>query len=86
MVRQYPAMVAALAPLESAIAELRLSPRGAWQVKLASGLELELGRGDVEPRLARFVSAWPHLVARGVAPQHADLRYPNGFALRRVKS
>jgi len=86
MVRQYPAMAAALAPLESAIAELRLSPRGAWQVKLESGLELELGRGDVEPRLARFVAAWPLLAARGVEPQHADLRYPNGFALRRGRS
>jgi cell division protein FtsQ len=82
IVRQYPAMAAALAPLGSAIAELRLSPRGAWQVKLESGVELELGRGDVEARLARFAAAWPLLVARGIAPQHADLRYPNGFALR----
>jgi len=82
MARQYPALVAALAPLPSPIAELRLSARGAWQVKLASGLELMLGRGDVEPRLARFVRAWPQLEARGIAPRHADLRYPNGFALR----
>ena len=82
MVRQYPALAASVAPLESAIAELRLSVRGAWQVKLESGLELELGRGEVEPRLARFVAAWPLLAARGIASQHADLRYPNGFALR----
>jgi cell division protein FtsQ len=86
MARQYPTMVAAVAPLESAIAELRLSARGAWQLKLATGLELELGRGEVEPRLARFVEAWPQLVARGVETQHADLRYPNGFALRRGKA
>jgi len=82
MARRYAAMAAALAPLDSAIAELRLSPRGAWQVKLESGLELEIGRGDVEPRVARFAAAWPELMARGIEAQHADLRYPNGFALR----
>ena len=86
MARQYPAMVSALAALDSPIAELRLSARGAWQVKLASGLELELGRGDVETRMARFVAAWPQLAARGIAPQHADLRYPNGFAVRKALS
>lgn len=83
MAHQYPAMVAALGPLGSAIAEVRLSARGAWQVTLDSGLELDLGRGGVEARLARFVSAWPQLTARGIAPAHADLRYPNGFALRK---
>jgi len=44
---------------------------------------LELGRHDMEARIARLVSAWPDLQARGVVTAHADLRYPNGFALRR---
>jgi len=86
MARQYPALAAALAPLGSAIAEVRLSARGAWQVTLDSGLDLDLGRGAVEARIARFVSAWPELAARGIAAAHADLRYPNGFALRRTRA
>jgi cell division protein FtsQ len=86
MARQYPAIARALEPLASPLAELRLSARGAWQVTLASGLALELGRGDIETRLARFVSAWPELAAQGVATSHADLRYANGFALRRALS
>ena len=86
MARQYPALAAALGPLGSAIAEVRLSARGAWQVTLDSGLDLDLGRGGVEARIARFVSAWPELAARGIVTAHADLRYPNGFALRRMKS
>src|SRR6185437_4548762 len=45
-----------LAPLASPIAELRLSARGAWQVLLDSGLVLELDRGDVAPRIQRFVA------------------------------
>jgi len=82
MVGEYPALRDAIAPLASAITELRLSPRGAWQVTLESGLALDLGRGDIQSRLARFVSAWPQLASRGVETRHADLRYANGFAVR----
>lgn len=82
MVQQYRAIVPLLAPLASPIAELRLSARGGWQVLLDSGLTLDLGRGDVGPRLERFVAAWPGLAKRGVETKHADLRYANGFALR----
>jgi cell division protein FtsQ len=62
---------------------VRVSPRGAWQVVLESGLVLELGRGDIHSRLARFIAAWPQLAAQGVETRHADLRYANGFALQR---
>lgn len=82
MAQEYAAIAPMLAPLASPIAELRLSARGGWQVTLDSGLALELGRGDVGPRIQRFVAAWPGLAARGVETRHADLRYANGFALR----
>jgi len=86
MAREYPAIVAALAPLSGTIAELRLSRRGAWQVLLGRGegelLTLELGRGDIHARLARFVAAWPQVAANGVETPHADLRYASGFALQ----
>jgi cell division protein FtsQ len=82
MAAEYPRLGAALAPIGSAIAELRLSPRGAWQVALASGLVIELGRGEVVPRAELFAAAWPRLAAQNVETKHADLRYPNGFAVR----
>ncbi len=82
LAREYALLAAAAAPLESPIAELRLSARGAWQATLESGLVLELGRSDMEARIARLALAWPELRARGVSAMHADLRYPNGFALR----
>ena len=84
MARQYLPLAKALTPLASPVAELRLSARGAWQVVLASGLVLELGRTDIEPRIERFAAAWPGLVAHDVETKHVDLRYANGFALRRV--
>jgi len=84
MAEEYAALARIAAPLASPVAELRLSPRGAWQLLLESGLTIELGRGDVHPRLERFVNAWPGLVERGVRTTHADLRYANGFAVRRA--
>jgi cell division protein FtsQ len=85
MARELPAILTALQPLGSPLAELKLSPRGAWQVVLASGLTLELGRTDLAARIARFAEAWPRVAAdAGPVPAYADLRYPNGFALRRA--
>ena len=63
-------------------AEVTVSPRRAWQMKLANGLTLELGREQVEARLARFVSAYGRTVAKlGRRVDYIDLRYPNGFAV-----
>ena len=84
MARAYPSIARSLEPLRDPLAELRHSPRGGWQVQLESGLVIELGRGDVEARISRFVAAAPHLAGQGFAMRHADLRYPNGFAVRRV--
>lgn len=85
MTREYPGIVSVLAPLKTAVTELRLSARGGWHVELDSGLSLELGRGELQPRLQRFVAAWPALVAQGVDTKRVDLRYPNGFAVTRNK-
>jgi len=63
--------------------QVRMSPRRAWQVKLQSGLMLELGREQVEERLARFVAAYDRTFGRlGRRIEHVDLRYSNGFAVR----
>ena len=83
MLHQYAMLAGALKPIESPIAELRLTPRRAWQATLESGLVIDLGRGEIEPRVARFIAAWPELMQRGVETKHADLRYANGFALRK---
>jgi len=74
-------------PLGTEPVEVALSARRAWQVKLANGIVLALGRDDgrglLEVRLARFVAAYPRAaeqVKRRV--DHVDLRYSNGFAIR----
>ena len=84
IVATWPMLVAAVVPLGSAIQELHVSPRGAWDVVLESGLRLVLGHEDVVVRARRFAAAWPQIVARGVDTKYADLRYANGFALRQA--
>lgn len=79
--RRYARFGEIVAPLGRSVAQLVLSPRLAWQLKLDNGVQLALGRdGDAaEERLRRFVQT----VAKGGARyDYVDLRYPNGFALR----
>lgn len=85
--RRYRIFAALLASLHAPLAQLTLTPRFAWELRLESGLQLVLGRdvqGDpVERRLARFVDAYPATLARARARrEYVDLRYPNGFAVR----
>jgi cell division protein FtsQ len=62
---------------------VRMSPRRAWQVRLESGLTLELGREHIESRFDRFIAAYDRTVSRLQRRlDYVDLRYPNGFALR----
>ena len=85
--RRYRAFAAIVAPLAFDLERVVLTPRYAWQLRLANGLALELGRdaadAAVESRLARFVAAYPATLGKlARRHEHVDLRYPNGFALR----
>ena len=71
-----------LAGVGADIAELSLDERGAWTVRLESGLELKLGREMVQERLRRFVQVHEELRALERRPLRIDLRYTNGLAIR----
>ena len=81
-----------LAPMAAQIETLKLSARGSWHAELDSGAELELGRGnegDVVARTERFVRTLGQATQRfadGGGQQRAlvaaDLRHPDGYALR----
>jgi cell division protein FtsQ len=80
---QYEYFRRALAEIGLAPGELHVSPRRAWQVKVQNGPTLELGREQIEARLARFVGAYGRTVARLERRiDYVDLRYSNGFAVR----
>lgn len=83
--RRYAAFAAAVAPLGARLERLVLTPRLAWQIWLANGMQIMLGRDadQAEARLRRFAAV--HAAALQTTQQkhqYVDLRYPNGFALR----
>jgi len=80
--RRYLRFARLVQPLGSPIETVALSARHAWQVRLANGIELRLGRDAdaAERRLARFIDAYAGTAA--AAGASIDLRYPNGFAVR----
>ncbi len=71
-----------LAELDLQVSLLALSPRHAWQLRLSNGMVLELGREDMQQRLARFVEVYPYSLATVQSKvKYVDLRYRNGFAV-----
>lgn len=81
--RHYEEFVRLLKPLDLAPVRMALSERRALQVRLSNGLVVELGRDKVRERLEKFVGVYERTVARlPQAVAYADLRYPNGFAVR----
>ena len=79
--RRYAQFNAIVAPLGTKVERIVLSPRHAWQLRLANGLHLSLGRDAdrAETRLRRFVEVYPTVKTKN---EYVDLRYPNGFAVR----
>ena len=72
-----------LATIQRVPVEVKLSPRGAWSVKLDNEATLELGRSDADVRLSRFLAAYPQVAELQAPAVHVDLRYPAGLAMRK---
>ena len=62
---------------------VRQEARGAWQIGLANGLTIIVGRKDVAARLKRFAAVYKSRLAGVAQPiESVDLRYSDGFAVR----
>lgn len=83
MAIQYAYFRKSLEPLGQVPVQVNVSARRAWSVRVDSGVTLELGRNDLENRLARFVQNYERAAqVLGRRVDHVDLRYTNGFAVR----
>ncbi len=75
-----------LARMQLALERLELNERGNWSAHLDNGARVELGRGTPDnliERARRFTGTLNQLTQRYPGElQSADLRYPNGYALR----
>ncbi|QGG80941.1 FtsQ-type POTRA domain-containing protein [Litorivicinus lipolyticus] len=52
-----------------------------WRLHTVGGLDIQLGRMDLEGRLTRFDQAWQLKLAQTPNLVRVDLRYPNGVSL-----
>lgn len=83
VLREYIVLNTLLVPLKLSIRELSLTERNAWDLQLNNGIEVVLGREDVESRFAEFVSVYPRVIGeRSANVKCVDMRYPNGFAIQ----
>ena len=72
----------ALADQSMSLAEFSINDRGAWQIKLSNGLEIQLGRNEQLKKLQRFLATLAVLKQEQVEQMAVvDLRYPNGYAV-----
>lgn len=75
-----------LQPAEIKVRRITLSPRRSWELVTDKQLQIALGRVDMEARLAKFSAAYQSTLSQLNAQiTYADLRYPNGFAVRKPK-
>lgn len=64
-------------------AGVALEERGAWTLTLANGIEVALGRDQVEERFERFLNVYGEQLAnRADQVERIDARYTNGVAVR----
>ena len=71
-----------LIPLGLDVTEVSVDERGAWEMKLANGVEIRLGRRDVDARTRLFLDVVANIItANAKTIEYVDLRYSNGFTI-----
>lgn len=76
---------AILDKLEWPISQLVESPDGGWQVQIMDGPVLLVAKEQDQSQLSRFVRAYEHLKDElRKSAQVYDLRYSNGFSIKRI--
>ena len=61
---------------------MRLDARGAWEIDLANGVTVRLGRRQVDERFEKFMNTALKLITqRGEDIAYINIQYTNGFAI-----
>lgn len=68
--------------VDERVVSLRVDSRGAFDVELINGLQIKLGREDIDHKIDRLVSIYQQqILPRRERIERLDLRYSNGFAV-----
>jgi cell division protein FtsQ len=79
---RYLALREELAARGLTLASVKLDARGAWTFRMGNGVEVRLGRRDIDARLERFVDALGTILGPQLADiEYVDMRYSNGFSV-----
>tara|TARA_R110002049_G_scaffold73329_18_gene189646 strand:+ start:1808 stop:2620 length:813 start_codon:yes stop_codon:yes gene_type:complete len=71
-----------LIPIGLDVRSVRLDDRGAWDMTLTNGVEVRLGRRNVDERTNLFIGIVADLITgRAGEIEHVDMRYSNGFTV-----
>jgi cell division protein FtsQ len=71
-----------LIPIGLDLRRVHLDPRGAWDMTLHNGIEVRLGRRDVDARTELFLDIVANIItARAAEIEYVDMRYNNGFTI-----
>ena len=82
MLKKFAALQQTFEAAELQLKELHLSERRSWNMKLANGTELRVGRKDLDERVNLFIDLYPLLVSENKAPiEWVDLRYDTGLSV-----
>ena len=71
-----------LIPVGLDLRSVHLDPRGAWQMTLHNGVNVRLGRRDIDERTDLFLDIVADIITgRAAEIQYVDMRYSNGFTI-----
>ena len=80
--RRYLAVRDQLIPVGLDLKKVHLDARGSWEMTLANGIEVRLGRRDVGERTGLFLDVVADIITgRAADIDYVDMRYGNGFTI-----
>ena len=80
--RRYLAVRDQLIPVGLDLRRVHLDARGSWEMTLANGIEVRLGRRDVAERTDLFLDVVANIITgRAADIDYVDMRYGNGFTI-----
>ncbi len=80
--KRYLAVRDQLIPIGLDLRRVHLDARGSWEMTLANGIEVRLGRRDVPERTDLFLDVVADIITgRAADIDYVDMRYGNGFTI-----
>jgi cell division protein FtsQ len=82
VLQQFYRLEARFNSVDERLVGLHVDSRGALNVELINGLQIKLGRGNIDHKIDRLVSIYQQqILPRREQIERLDLRYSNGFAV-----